>query len=122
MKVVNLSPSREIEITHIWFDTNPPVHIDNRAGPLPARLRLDETFETWVPVAEVPDVPNVERLGASCSPAARSSSRAATRRFHRWAISPDQEADSGGPPGRWCPLPVSAARCGPSMPDTAVRW
>ena len=30
---------------------------------LPARLRLDETFETWVPVAEVPDVPNVERLG-----------------------------------------------------------
>jgi hypothetical protein len=21
MKVVNLSPSREIEITHIWFDT-----------------------------------------------------------------------------------------------------
>jgi hypothetical protein len=57
------SPSREIEITHTWFDTNPPVHIDNRARPLPARLRLDETFETWVPVAEVPDVPNVERLG-----------------------------------------------------------
>jgi hypothetical protein len=63
MKVVNLSSSREIEITHIWFDTNQPVHIDNRARPLPARLRLDETFETWVPVAEVPDVPNVERLG-----------------------------------------------------------
>jgi hypothetical protein len=40
MKVVNLSPSREIEITHIWFDTHPPVHIDNRARPLPARLRL----------------------------------------------------------------------------------
>ena len=62
MKVVNLSPSREIEITHIWFDSNPPVHIDNHA-PLPARLRLDETFETWVPVAAVPEVSNVERLG-----------------------------------------------------------
>jgi hypothetical protein len=63
VKVVNLSQSREIEVTHLWFDTNPPVHIDNRARPLPTRLRSDETFETWVPVAAVPDVPNVERLG-----------------------------------------------------------
>lgn len=63
MKVVDLSSSREIEITHIWFDTNPQVPIVNRARPLPARLRPDETFETWVPMAEVPDVPNVERLG-----------------------------------------------------------
>ena len=62
MKVVNLSSRREIEITHIWFDTNPQVPIVNRARPLPARLRTDETFETWVPVAEVPNVPNVERL------------------------------------------------------------
>jgi len=35
MKVVNLSSRREIEITHIWFDTNQPVHIDNRARPAP---------------------------------------------------------------------------------------
>jgi hypothetical protein len=62
VKVVNLS-SREIEITHIWFDTNPQLPIVNRARPLPARLRPDETFETWVPVAEVPNVPSVERLG-----------------------------------------------------------
>jgi hypothetical protein len=33
--VVNLS-SREIQITHIWFDTNPQVHIVNPA----ARSRL----------------------------------------------------------------------------------
>jgi len=31
--------------------------------PLPARLRPDETFETWVPVEAVPDVPRVEWLG-----------------------------------------------------------
>jgi len=63
MKVVNLSPNREVEITHTWFDTQPPVHIVNPDRPLPARLRLDEEFETWVPVAAVPNVPNVERLG-----------------------------------------------------------
>jgi len=63
MKVTNLSPSREIEITHVWFETKPPVHVMNPHRRLPARLRLDETFETWVPVAEVPNVPNVERLG-----------------------------------------------------------
>jgi AAA ATPase domain len=55
--------SREIEITYLWFETNPPVHILNPDRPLPTRLRLDETFETWVPVAALPNVPNVERLG-----------------------------------------------------------
>jgi hypothetical protein len=62
IKVTN----REVEITHIWFATEPQVHIINSARPLPARLRLDETFETWIPAAEVPDVPDapdVERLG-----------------------------------------------------------
>jgi hypothetical protein len=63
MKVTNLSASREVEITHLWFETNPPVHVLNPDRPLPTRLRLDETFETWVPVAAVPNVPNVERLG-----------------------------------------------------------
>jgi hypothetical protein len=62
VKVTNLSPRREIEITHIWFDTNPRVDILNPVRPLSARLRLDETFETWVPVTEVPDVAHVERL------------------------------------------------------------
>lgn len=63
VKVTNLSRSREVEITHLWFDTEPPVHVLNQNRPLPARLRLDETFETWIPVGAVPDVENVERLG-----------------------------------------------------------
>jgi hypothetical protein len=63
MKVVNLSPNREIEITHIWFDTNPRVDNLNHDRPLPARLRTDESFETWMPVAALPDVPDVELLG-----------------------------------------------------------
>ena len=63
MKVMNLSRSREIEITHVWFETKPPVHILNPDRPLPARLRLDETFETWIPVSFVSTASNVERLG-----------------------------------------------------------
>jgi hypothetical protein len=62
VKVINLSPSREIEITHIWFETQPPFHVLNPERPLPARLRLDETFETWVPVAALPQTDKIEHL------------------------------------------------------------
>jgi len=61
VKVTNLSPQREIEVTHIWFDTTPPVHLLNPERPLPARLRLDETYETWIPTAAVP-APEPESL------------------------------------------------------------
>jgi hypothetical protein len=62
VKVVNLSQS-EIQITHLWFDTDPVMHILNDARPLPTRLHPSETFETWAPVAALPDVPNIEQLG-----------------------------------------------------------
>lgn len=62
VKVTNLSAKREVEITHIWFTTKPVVHVLNPERPLPARLRLDEQFETWWPVASVPGAPGVERL------------------------------------------------------------
>ena len=55
-------PQREVEITHLWFETNPPTQILNPVRPLPARLRLDETFETWIPVADVPTVDDLERM------------------------------------------------------------
>jgi hypothetical protein len=62
IKVTNLSPQREVEITRLWFETNPPTQILNPVRPLPARLRLDETFETWIPVADVPTVDDLERM------------------------------------------------------------
>jgi hypothetical protein len=63
IKMTNLSRNREIQITHIWFDTEPRAHLLNPARPLEARLRPDETFEICVLVAEVPNAPNVEWLG-----------------------------------------------------------
>jgi len=48
VNVTNLSRSREIEITHIWFDCKPQVHCLPPERPLPKRLKPDETWETWV--------------------------------------------------------------------------
>jgi hypothetical protein len=62
VKVTNLSTAREVEVTNIWFDTTPQIDLLNPDCPLPARLRLDETFETWKPLAELPDRPDLERL------------------------------------------------------------
>jgi hypothetical protein len=62
INVTNISPRREVEITHLWFETNPPTQILNPVRPLPARLRLDETFETWIPVADVPTVDDLEGM------------------------------------------------------------
>ncbi len=63
IKMTNLSRNREVEITHIWFDTDPQAHLVNPAGPLEGRLRPDETKEVCALVAEVPNAPNVEWLG-----------------------------------------------------------
>jgi hypothetical protein len=60
IKVTNLSSSREIEVTHIWFATELRIDVLNQERRLPARLRLDETFETWIPVSAVPAVRHVE--------------------------------------------------------------
>ena len=64
VKVTNLSHDREVVIEHAWFDTNPRFDIitDAYGKPLPARLRLDETWEAAVPVSALPSTPNVERL------------------------------------------------------------
>ena len=59
--VTNLSSKREVEITHIWFQTNPRKDVLNPERPLPKRLQLDERWETWIPVADVPTEDDLER-------------------------------------------------------------
>ena len=63
VNVTNNSSTRDVEVTHVWFATKPPVHILNIHRPLPVRLQYAERWETCIKVARLPDVPGVERLG-----------------------------------------------------------
>jgi hypothetical protein len=49
--VVNRSRERDIVVTHVWFDTEPPLHIND--PDLPRRLAYDARWETPVPTANV---------------------------------------------------------------------
>lgn len=60
MKVTNLSPQREVQIEHVWYQGTPQVAL--LAG-LPARLRLDETWEECIPADQVAHIPEVEHAG-----------------------------------------------------------
>jgi hypothetical protein len=61
IKVTNLSPTREIEVTHVWVEGQPNVNVVLKERPLPKRLRPDEQTEFWIPAADVAHVRNVER-------------------------------------------------------------
>ena len=50
VNVVNLG-QRPITITHVWFDIDREVHVDNPERPLPKRLEPDDPWETWVPLS-----------------------------------------------------------------------
>lgn len=55
VNVTNASRDRDIVVTHIWFDTKPPVHIHD--PDLPVRLRYSEPWETAIPISQVPAQP-----------------------------------------------------------------
>jgi hypothetical protein len=63
LSVTNKSSTRDVEVTHVWFATNPTVHILDPQRPLPVRLHHDEAWETCIEVARLPDVPGMDRLG-----------------------------------------------------------
>lgn len=54
INVTNLSPDREVEITHVWFEWSPQIHVIRAERPLPRRLKLDESWETWLEINELP--------------------------------------------------------------------
>jgi hypothetical protein len=59
INVVNLSPSREIEIVGVWFEARPRISVIEPTRALPKRLRPDESWETWVRYDEVSRIPAV---------------------------------------------------------------
>jgi len=52
--VTNRSPVRDVEITHVWFDSAPQVPVINPERPLPKRLRPDEPWATWIEAETLP--------------------------------------------------------------------
>lgn len=52
INATNLCRDVDIEITHIWFESNPKVFAANADRPLPKRLRPHETWETWVSLTQ----------------------------------------------------------------------
>ena len=54
LNATNLSKDREIELTHVWLASSPPIGALQPERPLPKRLRPDETWETWIFCDEVP--------------------------------------------------------------------
>ena len=54
INATNLSKDKDIEITHLWIDSEPQVHINRPERRLPRRLRPDETWETWIEVKNLP--------------------------------------------------------------------
>jgi hypothetical protein len=63
VNVTNLSRDRDIEVTHVWFAVDPPVHVLlSQERPLPVRLRPDESWEAWVETAKLGSAPNPATL------------------------------------------------------------
>lgn len=54
IKITNATRDVDIEVTHVWYKNDPEnVHI--LRIPLPKRLKPSEQFETYVPVADIPE-------------------------------------------------------------------
>ncbi len=52
--ITNLTLDRELEMTNIWFNSNPKIHVIRDDRPLPKTLKPNETWGTWLPVNKLP--------------------------------------------------------------------
>jgi len=53
INVTNIGIQEELEITHVWLETDPPFYVLQPDRPLPKRLMPQETWETWVRVHDL---------------------------------------------------------------------
>jgi hypothetical protein len=54
VRVINQSPFRKAVVTEVWFDAGTRIPVLNAERPLPKVLPPDEIWETWIPVAALP--------------------------------------------------------------------
>jgi hypothetical protein len=54
LNATNLSKEREVELTHVWLASSPPIAAIQPERPLPKRLKPDETWETWIYTDQIP--------------------------------------------------------------------
>jgi hypothetical protein len=55
VNLTNLSSSRTIEVTHVWYeDETHHIPIIQHSRPLPVRLELDQSWETWLESSRLP--------------------------------------------------------------------
>ena len=64
VNVTNASHDRDVNVTHIWFDSTPPLYVQDRD--LPKRLAYGASWETAVPLSEVPGDPDEALWLARC--------------------------------------------------------
>lgn len=55
INLTNLSPKRVLEVTHVWYeDESEHIPIIQASRPLPVRLELDQSWETWIESVRLP--------------------------------------------------------------------
>lgn len=56
INATNLSPKRELEVTHVWYeDQEHHIPVIQPARPLPVRLVADQSWETWISLDQIPE-------------------------------------------------------------------
>ncbi len=65
INLTNASSTEVVEVTHVWFECAPQLHVLEPTRPLPKRLRPQETWETWIAAEALPPgyEPQVFTLG-----------------------------------------------------------
>ncbi len=82
-------------MTHVWFDCHPNVPVVRPERPLPKRLKVDETWETWIPVSALPK--GLNDKAASTLGRVRLSTGKTYRSGQNKAVVPFGNIPGGGP-------------------------
>jgi len=55
INLTNLSPNRVVEVTHVWYeDEEHHIPVLQASRPLPVRLELDQSWQTWIQSSRLP--------------------------------------------------------------------